>query len=140
SPGLAGPLRVLRRGDLASLGQVGHCPPQEADGLRLGERRDLDAVSEHVAWPLRLPRGNDDVSVATAGRYVFLEVKRIGGVIEYKQPTRPRVRLQRFQCGGYSPVARAIRGGLPELQPLTQLHQRIPYPVGVLCPDPPDNF
>ena len=97
------------------LGQAGHRAPQEADGLRVGEGRDLDAVRDDVAGPVRLPRGNDDMPLRLAGRYVLLQIKRVGSVVEYKQPTRPGARLQCFEYGRDRPVACAVRGRLPEL-------------------------
>src|ERR1700733_10472533 len=114
STGLVDPSRVLRQGKPASLGQAGHPAPQEADGLRFGEWRDLDAVRDNVTRPVRLARGNDDMALRPTARYVLLQVKWIGGIVEYEQPTRPFSRSQRFENGGYRPVACAVRGCLPE--------------------------
>jgi len=83
-PGLPDPLRVLCSGEPASLGQAGHGAPEEADGLSVGEGRDLDAVRAYEAWPVRLSCGNDDMPGRLTWRYVFLQIKRISGVIEYQ--------------------------------------------------------
>src|SRR5260221_1202514 len=117
---LVGPPPVLRRREPLCLVETLYSPPQEADRLGLGEGGHLDAVCRHVAMPVRLPSGDDDVSVRSAGRYEFPQIERVGGIVEYEKPA-PLGVLEPFECGSYRPVSCAVRGCLPGIKPFGEL-------------------
>jgi hypothetical protein len=132
---------VLFRGRVSwhvMYGQAGHPVPQETDRLRLGERRDFDAISLPGARPVPLPQGKDDVPFRPTGRKVSFHIKRIGDVVVNKEPALGSC-LKFPEYGRDCPVATAVRTSKTRFEPPSQVDQGFPYAVMMLGANPPDN-
>jgi len=80
------------------------------------------------------------VAARRAGGQISLQFERLGRVVVDQEPIRPAAGRQGFQDRRDRSVATALCAYRPYSEPLAQFDQGIPYAIGLLGANPPDNF